>query len=635
MLLILEYVYNNKKWEVADVGPCDVSEIGLVQLRKLMINIVLPCKVAYILWFLCFQGVVMATRGRYGDWTEQELQLAIAAYKNGDCGLNECARVYGVPKATIKRHADSKNAYANEVKSFGRRATFSKDMEDELASYILRFEEILFGLTIKDIRRLVFDIAERHSVPHSFNSETRMAGKKWFYAFMRRNPHLSLRQPEATSMARARGFNKENVDHFFDLLEKTVDEKKITASRIYNVDESGFTTVQKKPQKILARKGKHQVGAIASGERGINTTMVCCVSAAGNYIPPMLIFKRKRKPQELAIGAPAGSVIEISDTGYINSELFVLWLNHFHGCVKSDDSNPVLLLLDGHTTHSKNVAALEFCRENGIILLQLPGHTTHRLQPLDVAFFKPLETYFTQAQETWLRQHVGHTISMFQIAGLLNVAYGRAATVGTAQSAFRATGVWPVNRHIFEDHHFTASEAVCRPVVNDSPMPLTENNEPEQTLSNIGTLCDPESQDNDPTEIEAGTGQKPLNDSRHRFRHHLKEVSPLPKMTECSTSRFRPCRQAQKAEILTSSPYKRRLQLSQSGKKKRLSFGKKSKQVDSTPSKNADVDDWYCVMCDVAVQEDMIQCLGCHTWVHSKCANVKPHIKKFYCVTCV
>lgn len=253
---------------------------------------------------------------------------------------------------------------------------------------------------------------------------------------MKRNPLLALRQPKATSMTRAKGFIKENVIAFFDLLENIVYEHKLNGNKMFNVDEPRFTTVQKKPQKIVSQKGKCQIGAITSGEKGVNTTIVCCTNAAGFYIPPMIIFKSKRKPPELEIGKPTGSIVEISDTGYINTELFVSLLKHFQCYVKFSVNEPVLLLLDEHTTHSTNLEALLYAKENGIIILQLPGHTTHRLPPIDVAFFKPLGLYYIQCQEKWLRQNYGKTISQFQVTSLLNDAYGRATTIGIAENTF-------------------------------------------------------------------------------------------------------------------------------------------------------------------------------------------------------
>lgn len=90
-----------------------------------------------------------------------------------------------------------------------------------------------------------------------FNNEKAFAGKKCSYNFMRRNPNLSLRSPEYTSLARAKRFIRKNVfEFFFDLLEKICDKNKLDRTRIFNVDESGFSTVQKRCQKVVAFKGK-------------------------------------------------------------------------------------------------------------------------------------------------------------------------------------------------------------------------------------------------------------------------------------------------------------------------------------------------------------------------------------------
>lgn len=58
----------------------------------------------------------MTKRGHYGRWSESDLLKAVAAYRNGETGLNKCSRIYNVPRTTIKRHADRKNATANEMK---------------------------------------------------------------------------------------------------------------------------------------------------------------------------------------------------------------------------------------------------------------------------------------------------------------------------------------------------------------------------------------------------------------------------------------------------------------------------------------------------------------------------------------
>lgn len=557
------------------------------------------------------------------------MQLAVDAYKSNQYGLNECARVYNIPKTTLYRHVKCLNKIANNaVKKFGKPTTLPEQIEEELVSHILKLEELMFGLTINDIRKLAFDIAQRNQLAHVFNCEKELAGKKWYYRFMKRHPTLTLRQPESTSVARARGFNKENVYHFYDLLEKIVEVNKLDASRIFNVDESGFSTVQKKSQKIIGQKGKKQIGAIASGERGVNTTMVCCISASGQFIPPMIIFKRMRMAPELRIGAPAGSLVEVSESGYINSELFTKWLKHFIDTVKPTMDKKVLLLLDGHTTHSKNLDALLLAREHGVILLQLPGHTTHRLQPLDVTFFKPMETYYTQAMEKWLRTNPGMKVTMFQVSGLLAEAYERAACIQTAVNGFKATGIWPVNRFVFNDAHFSAADNLLHVTAEQSPVEqvkkkLFQVDYEQPSCSKVNLKCG-----------ESASKARILDVS-------IQEISPLP----IPDSRQKASRSAQKAAELTSTPYKNELEeVKAKFTKKNDGKGKKiiKRQVaDANLKKTESIKEqhrmaaWFCVMCKKEEKKDMIQCMECHIWVHAECANVSPLRKIYFCPKCL
>lgn len=386
------------------------------------------------------------------------MDRALSAIERGDFGLNAAARSYGIPKATLSRHEKSQNLFANgAVKYHGQSCTLTQAMEQELVSHCLELEAMYFGLRVDDLRRLAFDLAEANGLQHNFNKNEKMAGKKWYYAFMRRHPELSLREPENTSIARAQGFNKPRVESFFEMLGKIFDEEKLTADRLFNMDETSLSTVQDGQKKVIGARGKRRIGAMVSNERGESTTCVVCMSATGFFVPPMLIFKRKRMKPELGNGSPPGTVLSAQEKGWMCNEGFCLWLKHFISVVKPTKNCKVVLILDGHVTHAKNLEAINIARESGVRMVSLPPHTTHRLQPLDVAFFGPLGTYYDEAMRTWMRQHVGRAVTTWQVAELLGEAYGRAASVGIAVSGFKASGLWPLDLGVFSDGDFSAA----------------------------------------------------------------------------------------------------------------------------------------------------------------------------------
>jgi hypothetical protein len=65
-------------------------------------------------------------------------------------------------------------------------------------------------------------------------------------------------------------------------------------ARLYNCDETGITVVQHKHTKILGLKGKRQISSLQSAERGSLVTDVTYISPTGHFIPPLLVFPRKK-----------------------------------------------------------------------------------------------------------------------------------------------------------------------------------------------------------------------------------------------------------------------------------------------------------------------------------------------------
>jgi len=65
-----------------------------------------------------------------------------------------------------------------------------------------------------------------------------MAGADWFAGFLKRNPKITVRSPESTSIARATSFNRHNVESFFTKLTEVVDRHKLQAGDIWNMDET-------------------------------------------------------------------------------------------------------------------------------------------------------------------------------------------------------------------------------------------------------------------------------------------------------------------------------------------------------------------------------------------------------------
>lgn len=619
-----------------------------------------------------------------GGWNEADMQRAIQATRNGEMGWLKASKTFNVPAATLRRRALGKNKFAVDTqKRFGSfQSTLNRDLEIAIVNHMLDLESRFFGMTTTDVRKLAYEVAEKMKIKHSFNKETKMAGKGWLHGFRQRNPQLSLRLPEATSLARAEAFNKPQVSKFFSKLEQVIKEHKIDKTMIFNMDESALTTVQV-PAKVFAQKGKKQVGAITSAERGTHTTVVVCMSSGGMYPPPSIIFPRKRFNPDLYDGAPIGTLKLYNESGYMTSDLFVKWIEHFVEHVRPTAEKKALLILDGHSSH-KSYQALQLAKQNSIVLLCLPAHCTHHLQPLDVAFFGPLHKYYNQTVTQWLKENPGRTVTIYQVSKLFNHAYEKTATLEIATSAFRATGISPLNPDVFPEHLFLPSLTtdVAEAVVSKDENPVNEELEnPEEHQTNDREIQPSTKEHTDQEQLsfteEINEPGPSCSSKEVDIQNVLQELSPVPQSNVRKTVKRKT---GGYQDVLTESPYlqsirekeiekkqeqqrklnrnvvKRKLVEKGSEKKENkkpqepLRKSKRSCEsltlIEDEDSEEEDPycesdneEDCPCLYCNDLFsrsksKELWLQCQLCQKWAHGECAGVPRKTKVYVCELC-
>ncbi|XP_041353350.1 uncharacterized protein LOC121371487 isoform X1 [Gigantopelta aegis] len=403
-----------------------------------------------------------------------------------------------------------------------------------------------YGLTPMQCRMLAYQYAMAVGIdcPQSW-SANKAAGPDWFSAFLKRYPHLSLRRPEATSLSRATSFNRHNVGLFFSNLDDVMKRYKFAAADIHNLDETGCKTVQEMAKvKVVAPKQERQVGKVTSAERGTLVTLLCCVNACGNSIPPLSVSPRVHFKEHMSRGAPPGSVGVAHPSGWMTGENRVVFLHHFIKNVRCSKDHPVLIIMDNHDSHI-TIDALNVAKENGIVLNTFPPHCSHKLQPLDRSVFGPFKHYYTRAANAYMNNHPGSTINIHAIAELVGKAYPIAFTPRNITAGFKVSGIIPFDSNIFNDEEFAPSSVTDREDAGD-----VHPAAPDDDRNDASDLR-PGSSGGKPT-APAEVGPTPSTSTVT-----IDAVSPLPKAPPKKTTGGR---KKGKTQILTDTPVKQAIE---------------------------------------------------------------------------
>lgn len=405
-----------------------------------------------------------------GNQSAETMLKALKLHRTG-VSIRKVAKELQIAYPTLRRYV-ARNLHVpicnlmdeRLTPNYENRSIFTQTQEVELKKYILDCASKFYGLTVNDCRKVAYQMAKINgiSVPDCWEKE-QIAGKEWFRSFKRRHSDLSVKKPEACSLARATAFNRETVKSFFTNL-KTAKERHPSfgnGCRIYNLDETATTTVHR-PPKVVALKGKHNLSKVTSGEKGTLVTTCAIVCASGQYLPPAMVFPRKNLKDIMLNGAPPGTLGLTYKTGWMTSELFVEVMKHFIKHANATPDNPALLILDNHESHL-SIEALNLAKAFGVTVLTLHPHTTSKLQPLDVGLNGPFKVFYNNAVDSWMLRHPGSSMTIYTVAECVGEAYARAMTPINITAAFKKCGIFPYNPDIFTDLDFLPSDVTDRP----------------------------------------------------------------------------------------------------------------------------------------------------------------------------
>ena len=372
------------------------------------------------------------------DWSKDSMELALKEVSEGSLTVRRAALQYDVPKSTLHDRVTGKVDPGAKV---GAPRYLDDEEEDELAKFLVGAASIGYPKTVREVKAIVGAIvAKKQGV------EVATVSQGWWEKFRRRHPELSLRSAEPLAYHRATTLTREVMDTYFDLLEETVLQNDLVSKPglIFNCDESGMP-LSHRPGSVIAKKGQKHVTALVSGNK-TQITVLICASAAGNPIPPMVIFDRKNLNQELTIGEIPGTMYGLNPgSGWIDQELFRDWFER-HFLQYAPAARPLLLLLDGHSTHYRP-EVVRLAASNGVIMFALPPHTTHVAQPLDVTSFHALKTYWDRECNKYMAKNPGKVVTVYQFSQLFAAAYKLAMTRENIASGFKKSGIYPLNRH--------------------------------------------------------------------------------------------------------------------------------------------------------------------------------------------
>ncbi|KAF2888284.1 hypothetical protein ILUMI_17888, partial [Ignelater luminosus] len=134
------------------------------------------------------------------------------------------------------------------------------------------------------------------------------------------------------------------------------------------------------------------------------SSMSVMFTAVGDesILPPYVVYKAEHLYSTWTTGGPKSTVYNRTPNGWFTMPVFedyfrLLVLPYF-------DKDKVEVMIGDNLASHVSRWVIQQCTQNNIRFVLLPPNSTGLIQPLDIAYFKPVKTKWANVLENW-KQH--------------------------------------------------------------------------------------------------------------------------------------------------------------------------------------------------------------------------------------
>jgi DDE superfamily endonuclease len=270
-------------------------------------------------------------------------------------------------------------------------------------------------------------------------------GHNWVGRFLQRRSDIRSKVGKKIDHLRVKNTNPDLLKPWFESLHAVFERSGITPSNMWNVDETGIALGVCVNQRVIGTSETNKTYMKTPEDREWVSTIEC-ISAVGNKINPVVIFKGQTLQSTwFTPGKTPDYFYTCSEKGWTSNDIGIRWLKDaFLPTTDPGNGIPRLLLLDGHGSHV-SVEFMKIAWENNVYLFYLIPHSSHVLQPLDLSCFSVLKSRYRRQIALLASLSDSTPIKKAQFLEFYHKARTEGLTEPNIRAGWKTAGIYPWN----------------------------------------------------------------------------------------------------------------------------------------------------------------------------------------------